>query len=129
MPFLHNDVLDAALKEVANNGDIAFINSQLPANYVQASVTYALGSVSLTPGHGNDYTIADASPNGRKVTPAQKTAVPITANGTANFVSICDSATQRVLLVYDLTSPQSVTVGGTVALNFAPYIQAAPVSQ
>jgi hypothetical protein len=62
---------------------------------------------------GGDFTKANGDTNGRKVTVAQKSAVPIDASGTATHVAICDGS--NVLLVTTCTS-QALTSGGTVTI-------------
>ena len=68
---VHNDVLDAALAEVAT-ANIMTLCSQEPTTRTEAVTTYALADVAMTPGDGNDYTIADGDTNGRKVTVSEE---------------------------------------------------------
>lgn len=112
--FFHDDVLDATLNEVADNGDKMFVCTAQPTTYTEASVTYVLATITLTVGDGNgDYTVADDGTSGRKLTVAAQSAASVTANGTATHVAIGDSGNSKVLAVTTTTS-QSLTSGGTV---------------
>lgn len=105
-----NDVLDQALAEVAL-GTIMTVCTQQPTTRAEAVTTYALADVAMTPGDGNDYTIADGDTSGRKVTVAAKGGVPVDTSGTATHVALCDGT--RLLYVTTCTS-QVLTAGNTV---------------
>lgn len=108
---IHNDVLDAALAEIATAVRMV-VTSAEPADFAGIAAV-ALADVTLTPGDGNDFTIADGDTNGRKVTVAQQADIPIDASGTATHVCLDDGAT--LLLVTTCTS-QALTSGGTVTV-------------
>jgi len=108
--YLHpTAVLDGLLDKIAT-GTIMTVCSAQPTTRTEAVTTYALADVTMA---GGDFTKANGDTNGRKVTVAQKSAVPIDVSGTANHVAICDGT--NVLLVTTCTS-QVLTSGGTVTI-------------
>ena len=57
---VHDDVLDAALDYLADNGMRLCVCSQEPTSYTEAINTYELADVDLTVGDGNgDFTISN----------------------------------------------------------------------
>jgi len=115
--FVHDDVMDALLKYMADNGDKLFVCSAQPTTYTEASATYMLAQHNMTVGHGNgDYTVENAAPSGRKLTVTEQSGISITNTGTANCVAICDSANAKVLWVTTLAANQSLTSGNTVTV-------------
>lgn len=107
---VHNDVLDAALDEVAL-ANIMTACSAEPTDRTEAVTTYALADVAMTPGDGNDYTISDGDTNGRKVEVGAKAGVTVDTTGTATHVALCDGT--RLLYVTTCTS-QALTASNTV---------------
>jgi len=106
---VHDDVLDAALDEIAT-GNIMTACSAAPTTRTEAVTTYALADIALTPGDGNgDFTVADGDVSGRKVTVAQQADVDIDTSGTATHVAICDDT--DLLLVTECTSQALVDTG------------------
>ena len=105
-----DSVLDAALDAIAAaNG--AYLCSAQPTTRTEAVSTYALGNVSLSSG---DFTKADGSVSGRKVTVAQKTGASITATGTATHLALVSAG--ALLYVTTVTS-QAVTSGNTATFG------------
>lgn len=103
--FLHDDVLDALLNYIANNGNKLTVCSTQPTTYTEATSTYKLVQKTLTVGNGNgDYTIANGDVSGRKLTVSQQSSVPIDSSGTAGYIAICDSTHSKLLLVTTCTS-------------------------
>jgi len=114
--FIHDDVLDALLDEVADNCDKMFVCSTYPTNYTQASSTYMLAEHDMTPGDGNgDFTNGNGDASGRKCAVTAQSAITITNTGTAAHVALCDSGNSKVLAVAECTS-QSLTSGNTVTV-------------
>ena len=107
---VHNDVLDAALDEIAT-ATIMTACSQEPANRTEAVTTYALADVTMA---GGDFTNADGDTNGRKVTVAQKTGVTVDGTGTANHVALCDGTD---LLYVTTCTAQALTASNTMTFN------------
>lgn len=112
MPKWTNDeVLDAMLDEAALANVMTLCDTQ-PTDRTEAITTYALADVVMTPGDGNDFTVADDT-SGRKVTVAAKNAVDVDTAGDGIFVALCDST--RLLIV---TTCASKTVGTSDQVNF-----------
>jgi hypothetical protein len=103
-------VLDLALNDIKTNGNKLVVCSAQPTTYAEANVTYNLAAVTMASG---DYTLAAGDTSGRKVTTASKTALSITASGTATHVAIIDTVNSILKLVTTCTS-QALTSGGTV---------------
>src|SRR4051812_27922566 len=101
--------IDALLNDIKNNGNRLVVCSAQPVAYADLT-TYKLAEVALVAG---DYTLANGSVSGRKVTIAAKAGLAVAANGTALFLGIGDSVNARVKLVTSTTS-QALNTGGTV---------------
>lgn len=104
---VHNDVLDAALNEVAT-ATIMTACSAEPTTRTEAVTTYALADHVMA---GGDYANADGDTNGRKVTIAQQADVLVDASGTATHIALCDGT---VLLYVTTCTSQALTSGNTV---------------
>lgn len=110
---VHNDVLDAALDEIAEAVTLTICSAE-PTSRTEAVTTYALADVTLTAGDGNgDYTITDGDASGRKLTVAEQADIDIDTSGTATHVALCDGS--RLLYVTTCTS-QALTDTGTVTV-------------
>jgi len=103
-----NDVLDAALGEIATSTTQTVCSAE-PANYAGiAAVTLAASTVAA-----GDFTIADGTTSGRKTTVGEQAGVSITASGDATHVVLDDGTT----MLYGTTAPtQTLTSGGTVTV-------------
>lgn len=106
--IVHDDVLDGATSVIKTNANSMIACSSQPTTRAEAVTTYALADVAMASG---DFTQANGDTNGRKVTVAAKTAVPIDTTGTATHVALVDGT--RLLYVTTCTS-QALTSGGTV---------------
>lgn len=112
---IHNDVLDAALDEIATGNEINVCSAQ-PTTYAEAHTTYMLAQHAMTIGDGSgDYTVGDGDASGRKVAVTQQADITITNSGTATHVAIVDTATSTLLLVTTCTA-QALTAGNTVTI-------------
>jgi len=105
---VHDNVLDGAF-DVLDQGDIMTACNAEPTTRTEAVTTFKLADVAMTP--NTDYTKANGDTNGRKVTVAAKSAVPVDTSGTATHIAICDAT--RLLYVTTCTS-QALTSGNTV---------------
>ena len=107
---VHNDVLDAALNEIATATSIS-VCSQEPTTRTEAVTTYMLITHTLT---GGDFTNADGDVSGRKVTIAQQASLTVTNTGTGNHIALTDGST----LLYVTTCPAvSLTAAATETIN------------
>lgn len=77
-------VLDEMLIKVATATRMS-ICSDHPVNFAGIAAV-SLADVVMTPGDGNDYTIADGDVSGRKVTMVQKSGVVIDNTGNGNHI-------------------------------------------
>lgn len=108
-------VLDLGLNVLDTEATHIYICSAEPADYTQATATYALGNKNY--GAGNVFGApAAGSPNGRKVSSAAFTDGPVTANGTASHWAVVDSVNTRLLAVGTLSAGQAVVSGNLFAL-------------
>lgn len=105
---VHDDVLDAS-HDVTALADLMTVCSAEPTTRTEAITTFKLADVAMTP--GTDYTKADGTVSGRKVTVAAKSGVPVDSSGTATHVALVDAT--RLLRVTTCTS-QALTSGNTV---------------
>lgn len=106
----HNDVIDAALAAIATATRLDVTSDTgTPAN-----LTNTLANVTLTAGDGNgDYTIADGTTSGRKITVAEQADVSITGSGTAKHIVLSLGGT---ILLTTTCTDQVLTSGGTVTI-------------
>lgn len=109
---VHNDVLDAALNVIKNDGDAMYLCNAEPTTYTEATATFALAGITgLTSG---DYTgPADGDTNGRKLTVDAQNGDTVDTSGTVTHVAIVDVSLTKLLYVTEVTS-QVLTAGNTV---------------
>lgn len=106
-------MIDAALDYVAAS-NILVVCSAEPTTYAEATSTYALADVALTPGDGNgDFTVGNGDTSGRKVTVGAQSGVTIDSSGTATHVAVCLSSDSTLRYVTTCTS-QALVAAGTV---------------
>lgn len=105
---VHDTVLDGAF-DVLDQANLMTVCSSEPTTRTEAVTTFKLADVAMTV--NSDYTKANGDTNGRKVTVAAKSAVPIDTSGTATHVALVDGT--NLLYVTTCTS-QALTSGGTV---------------
>lgn len=110
---VHNDVLDGAW-DVLDQADLMTVCSAEPTTRTEAITTFKLADVAMTP--NTDFTKADGTVSGRKVTVAAKSAVTVDTTGTATHVALVDAT--RLLYVTTCTS-QALTAANTV--NFPQF--------
>ncbi len=109
-----DDVKDAAVDDIADNGDKLDLCSAEPANYAGIAAV-SLGQVTLTTGDGNgDYTKGDGDVSGRKLTVAAQS-ITGSADGTATHVVISDSTNSKIKGITTCNIP--VQSGQNVPLN------------
>lgn len=95
-------VMDKNLEEVALS-DRLFLCSQQPATYAEASETYMLASITLTPGDGQgDWVKANGDVSGRKLTLTEQTGTG-TNPGTANHVAFCVAGSSAIKFISTMT--------------------------
>ena len=114
---VHNDVLDAMLDYIVDEGDQLCICDTEPTTKTEADTTYMLAKSSV-----NDVSATapeDGDVSGRKVTIpenfAEGGALTITNTGSAQHVAIIDSV-GGVLLYVTTCTPQALTATGSVTV-------------
>lgn len=90
--------------------NIMHVCSGEPANYAGIAAV-SLASVALTP--NTDFTKANGTVSGRKVTVASKSGVTVSSSGTATHIAIALSSDTTLRYVTTCTS-QALTSGNTV---------------
>lgn len=105
---VHDDVLDGAF-DVLDQADLMTVCSAEPTTRTEAITTFKLADVAMTP--NTDYTKANGTVSGRKVTVAAKSGVTVDSTGTATHVALVDAT--RLLYVTTCTS-QALTAANTV---------------
>lgn len=121
---LHNNVLDAALEYIKDNGDKLCVCNAEPTTYLEATDSFMLMETALAAG---DYTIEDGSVDGRRLTVASQNDVAVSTTGTASHFAIVDTVNEHVLLVTPCQS-MSVTSGETENLNSFSWTSRDPVA-
>lgn len=106
-----NDLFADAAFDYLDQSTLMVLCSAQPTTYTEAVTTYALADVAMTA--DTDYTKANGDTNGRKVTVAAKSSVPVDASGTGNHVALVRVADTTLRYVTTCTS-QAVTAGNTV---------------
>lgn len=106
--IVHNDVLDAALNELATANGLC-LNTAEPASRAAAISDNLMPEA--TPGFTGP---ADGDTNGRKITVNASNGNTADASGTATHVSLIDAT---VLLYVTTCGSQSVTSGNTVNIS------------
>ena len=110
MKSVDHNSFDAALTDLANNGNQLHLLSAAPAAYGDIA-GHSLGFVALTLGAGNGaYSLQNGAVSGRRLSLAQQT-VPGTAIGTANHAVIVDTVNSKIKAV--TTAPNYTMAVGT----------------
>ena len=114
--WTNSDGLDAALSWWADCDVLHLCNSQ-PANYA-ALATTSLGSVSLTPGVGDDFSLAAGSPNGRRLNIAAQQIAAATASdpGTSLHVALAKTGDSTLRVVATVPN-QPITSGNPAQIG------------
>jgi len=104
-------VMDAALDYI-DQADVQHVCSTLDATPTYAEIVAAsLASVAMVP--NTDFTKADGTTSGRKITVAAKNDVAVTASGDASHLALVTVSGSVVRLVTTCTT-QTLTSGNTV---------------
>lgn len=106
--FTADSVLDAALDKIATSTRMMITSGQ-PANFAGIAAV-ALADVVVDSG---DFTKADGTTSGRKVTVGAQSGVNVDSSGTATHVCLDDGST--LLHVTTITS-QALTAGNTASV-------------
>lgn len=116
MAYVNDLVLDNGLSALKAAATHVYICSQEPANYTEASSTYAKGNKNFGAGNVFPNAIAAGSPSGRKLTSAPVTDGSVTASATVTHYAVVTSGSSRLDLANSLSASQAVISGNTFAL-------------
>jgi len=109
---VHDDVLDAALNYIKNNGDRLCICSAQPTSYTEAITTYKLAILTIDSADYTGPSNGDAS--GRKIRINAQTGITVDSSGDAVYVAIAKSTATTALLYVTSCTTQTLTSGNTV---------------
>lgn len=106
MTWIHPDILYGALSVVVSSTNSVHVCSASPTLFSH------LSSMSL--GHKDGVTVSAVSEidNGRKITVPAIEKGTITGNGTAKFVVLADTISEKILWVETLPEEQNIIIGG-----------------
>lgn len=117
MPYLSDDILDAALDVLNNSADRIDICSQEPATYTEATSTYTLGNKDHGAAGSAFGNPQNGDSSGRKVSSTAVTDGAVTGTGTATHWAVSDVTGTRLLAASSLSSSQAVTSGNSFSLG------------
>lgn len=106
--YVNSSVLDAALDKVST-GTQLIVTAAQPTDRASA-ISNALASTSLTSG---DFTKSAGTPDGRKLTVAEKSGIVVSATGNAGHMSIIDGTS---LLWVTTVATQAISSGNTITI-------------
>jgi hypothetical protein len=113
MPFIHDDILDAACSKISTDVENLYITSQEAATYAEAQTTYKLGTKA-----GPSFTgPANGDASGRKITVNAITDGVVDATGTATHWALTDNSVSKLIAAGPLDTGQSVTATNTFTLT------------
>ena len=112
MPMAVDAALDAYLNRLCDNVENLYICSQEPANFLEASSTYALG-VKATPTIG----AAANDTSGRKRTVSAISDGSVTASGSASHLATTDNSASELCAAQALAGVVAVTLGQPFTLT------------
>ena len=108
--FLHDDVFDNGLNTIVSAVKALHICTSQPLTYSQAMATTIANKTGVSAG-----ACVDAA-SGRKTTIAAISGGTVTANGTAAFWALIDTANNKLLASNALSATQALTSGNTFSL-------------
>jgi hypothetical protein len=100
-------VIDGALNIIKNNCTTMLVCALEPTDRADA-LSKALADVAMT---GTDFTVANGDTNGRKITVAAKSGVPVDTSGTADHIALISAS---VLLFVTTCTSKVITSGDAV---------------
>lgn len=104
----HDDMIDGALKVIKSAANLLCVCKGDPSTRAAAAVSSKLASIAMS---ASDYTIANGSSNGRKVTVGAQNSVSVDANGSAEAICLVDATR----LIFKTTcTKQALTSGNKV---------------
>ena len=111
--IIADEVFDDGLQTLIDNCENLYICSSQPTTFIEASVTYKLGTKAAPTITGP----ADRAAGGREVTiPAFSDGV-VDADGTAAWFALCDNSASLLQISGNLGASQAVTNGNPFSLT------------
>lgn len=111
--FLHDDIFDTGLAQLATIVENLYICSQQPATFTEASSTYKLGTKATPTITGP----ADRTGGGREMSVGAISDGTVNSTGTATHYALCDNSASKLLATGPLSSSQAVTSGNPFTLT------------
>lgn len=108
---VHDDVLHGAFNILRENAKSMSVCAGQPANAAAASSGLAIVAVS-----SDDFTIADSSVSGRKVTIAQKATIAVATTGVADHVALYSTVTNKIYYITTCSSQALTSTSNTVTI-------------
>jgi len=109
-----NEFYSAVFDVIENNVDEIYVCSQEPANFTEATSTYALGKADVD---SDDFTQGDGDVSGRKLTVGAIT-VTGSGDGTGNHLALVDQVND---VLYYVTTCTSVGIENAVEQEFGAW--------
>lgn len=115
--LLADMAVDACLSFLQSNANKLVICEGAPSSFANANTNNGSGSgqkiaeVALASG---DFTIGDDPVDGRRITCAAKSSLPVLADGDADHVAWLDTTNSRILKIAPLTTMLPLTTAATV---------------
>lgn len=126
--YEHPDVIEKGPQEIKDAAERVILLDAFTTDYTEATTAPATGKaladVAVASG---DWTLAAATPDGRKITMTAKTGVPVDESGSGDHFAVVDDSTSRLLLVTETDDVYSVTAGQTATFKGWSYRRAAAV--
>ena len=115
---LNDLVFDEGLEYLETNGNLLVLCDGEPSSYADATTDlgsggYALGEIVI---NSADFTIANGTVSGRKITVGQQTGITVDVTGEVDHIAIVDTSGTDLLLVTTVTA-QNLTAGNTATVN------------
>lgn len=105
--FAANSVLDALLEAIKSGTTTMLFNTSQPVDRA-AAISNSIAGIAMLPG---DFSISDATPNGRMITIGSKVDVPVTATGDVAYVSLISGSE---LLYVTTATIKEITAGDVI---------------
>ena len=101
---LSNNSLDATLEYIRDNATMLYICNNEPTTFLEASVTYKLGTK-----ENPSFTGPVTGTGGRReLTVSAVTDGVVNANGEAAYAALTKDATSELVAVFDLNTPRTI---------------------
>ena len=107
-------LIELAPNDIIANGDRLCYCSQEPTTFTEATVTFKLADLDITPGDYTGPVAGDVS--GRKITVNGQSGIDVDSSGNADHIAIVDIGGAELMHVSDFTQ-QALTAGNTINMD------------